>query len=80
MGRQGYADVTYIENTRVVVVVVVEEEKVPWVRAHYLVYTRDGIRKKLGQVSSGTSKGHCVIPAFLRGCWSGPRCLTSQSS
>lgn len=70
MGRQGYADVTYIENTRVVVV----EEKVPWVCTHYLVYTRDEIRKKLGQVSSDTSKGYCVISAFLRGC------LISQSS
>lgn len=77
MGRQSCVDVTYAENTRVEVVV---EEKVPWVRTHYLVYTKDGIRKKLGRVSSGTSKGYRVISAFLRGWGSGPRGLMSQSS
>lgn len=50
-----------LKNSRLVVVL---EEKVPCVCTCYLVYTRDRIRKKLGQVSSGISKGYCVIFAF----------------
>lgn len=73
MGRQGYEDVTYVENTRAVVV----EEKTPWTCVCYL-YTHLGwSEEKVRESFFRFLQGTLSVPLLL-GCWCGPHCLISR--